>query len=188
MNIPRRVVTGHDAAGKAVVSMDGAPSVIVTNPLQPGLAFFEIWNTDATPAPVDNRDDPTKGRPVATRPPKGGTIIRFVDVPPESAGGPDLDPESAKKLFLSVDLETVSSPHTKNRHPLMHRTESIDYGIVMWGECWLVLDDSEVHLKAGDVVVQRGTIHAWSNRTNEPCRMAFILVDGTYDETIRQLL
>jgi quercetin dioxygenase-like cupin family protein len=63
-------------------------------------------------------------------------------------------------------------------HPLMHRTDTVDYGIVLSGEIYLVLDKQETLLKAGDVVVQRGTNHAWSNRSDKPCRMAFILVDG----------
>ena len=70
------------------------------------------------------------------------------------------------------------------RHPFMHRTESADYGIVLAGEVTLVLDEEEVQLRAGDIVVQRGTIHAWANRSGKPCRMAFVLVDGRYAEDL----
>jgi len=73
-------------------------------------------------------------------------------------------------------------------HPLMHRTESLDYGIVIEGEMTLVLDDSHVLLKAGSVVVQRGTNHAWANRSGKPCRMLFILVDGRYEASIAAAL
>jgi hypothetical protein len=186
MTLPvRRVVTGHDGNGKAIVSSDSAPPVIVTNPLQAGLAFYEIWNTGQAPVVVDSGDDPTIGRKIETDPPDGGTIIRIVDIPPEGANGPALDPTQAAKLFASVGLESAASAHSHKRHPLMHRTESVDYGIVLSGEIFLLLDDSEVHLKAGDVVVQRGTIHAWNNRSSEICRMAFVLVDGCYDPTLK---
>ena len=67
-------------------------------------------------------------------------------------------------------------------HPLMHRTETVDYALCLAGEIYLVLDDSEVLIKAGDTVVQRGTNHAWSNRSDQPCRMMFVLVDGTFEK------
>ncbi|MFK4048061.1 cupin domain-containing protein [Roseomonas mucosa] len=185
---PRRVVTGHDPHGKAIVSMDGPPAVIVTNALQPGLAFFELWNTASVPVQVDSGDDPTASRKPDTDPPDGGVVIRMVDLPPEGSNGPALDPEQAARLFASVGLKAAGGMHKTSRHPLMHRTESVDFGIVLWGEVHLILDDQEVHLHAGDVVVQRGTIHAWSNRTDKPCRMAFILVDGRYDERLAALL
>jgi Cupin domain len=181
----RRVVTGHDAAGKAIVSADGAPPVIVTSPLQAGLAFYEIWNTSEAPVVVDSGEDPTVGRKPDTHPPDRGTVCRIVDIPPEGSKGPDLDAAQAAKLFAAVGLEGAPSTHSKQRHPLMHRTESIDYGIVLSGEINLVLDDCEVRLKTGDVVVQRGTIHAWSNRSDDVCRMAFVLVDGRYDPALK---
>lgn len=181
---PRRVVTGHDSGGKAIFASDGAPPVTLTNPSQPGLAFYEIWNTSQSPAKIDIAGaDPTIGRAIEVAPPRTGTIIRMVDFAPGDNRGKMSD-EEAKKLFATMGLDQASSDHSHARHPLMHRTETIDYGIVLWGEIDLVLDDSEVHLKAGDVVVQRGTIHAWSNRGDTSCRMAFILVDGSYDEVL----
>ncbi len=187
MNKPvRRVVTGHDENGKAIVLTDGEPPVVTTSPVQEGLAFFEIWNTSATPTTIlPEFDEPTilhKG----TAPPKNGTVIRIVDMPPEGPDGPQFDKEQAKKLFSAVGLEENAEHHKAGRHPLMHRTESIDYGIVLSGEIVLLLDDSEVHLKQGDVVVQRGTIHAWTNRTDEICRMAFILTDGEFDPNLAE--
>src|SRR5262245_19210663 len=175
----RRVVTGHDPQGKAIVAMDGAPPVVLQSPLQEGLAFTEVWNTATTPAPVDNGPVPTVGRSLQTAPPTGGTIIRVVDIPPEGPGGPQVSAEQAKQLLASVGLDHPP-PRGKARHPFMHRTQTIDYGVVLAGEIHLVLDDDEVHLKAGDIVVQRGTIHAWSNRGNSVCRMLFVLIDGQY--------
>lgn len=176
----RRVVTGHDGQGKAVVLTDGEPPVIVRSPMQAGLAFHEIWNTARMPAVIEPTfDEPTLGR-TDTAPPRNGTVIRIVDMPPEGPDGPKLDKDQARELFSAVGLAENAEHHKAGRHPLMHRTESIDYGIVLSGEIVLLLDDSEVHLKQGDVVVQRGTIHAWTNRTDTICRMAFILTDGRF--------
>jgi len=183
----RRVVTGHDAHGKAIVLADGQPPVVIGSPMQKGLAFHEIWNTDATPSEIAAQfDEPTK-RHSGTAPPKNGTVIRFVDLPPEGPDGPELDKEQARELFSVVGLAENADHHKAGRHPLMHRTESVDYGIVLSGEIVLLLDDSEVCLKEGDVVVQRGTIHAWTNRTKEICRMAFILTDGRFDPDLAAL-
>jgi mannose-6-phosphate isomerase-like protein (cupin superfamily) len=175
------VVTGHDDAGRAVVLADGEPPVVIRSPLQAGLAFHEIWNTAGMPARIAaSFDEPTLGH-TDTAPPKNGTVIRIVDLPPEGPDGPKLDKEQARELFSAVGLAENAEHHTPGRHPLMHRTQSIDYGIVLSGEIVLLLDDSEVHLKQGDVVVQRGTIHAWTNRTDRICRMAFILTDGHFE-------
>jgi mannose-6-phosphate isomerase-like protein (cupin superfamily) len=177
----RRVVTGHDAAGRAVVLADGAPPVVIRSPVQPGLAFHEVWNTTATPMPIAAGYDEPTPKHSGTAPPRGGTVIRIVDLPPEGPDGPQFDKAQSRELFAAVGLEKDAERHKPGRHPLMHRTESIDYGIVLSGEIVLLLDDSEVHLKAGDVVVQRGTVHAWTNRTNAICRMAFFLTDGTFE-------
>ena len=177
----RRVVTGHDATGKAVVLADGEPPVVVRSPVQPGLAFHEIWNTSQMPQTVAAEyDEPTLTHS-GTAPPKGGTVIRIVDMPPEGPDGPQFDKEQSRELFSAIGLSENAERHKPGRHPLMHRTETIDYGIVLAGEIVLLLDEEEVHLKAGDLVVQRGTVHAWTNRTNEICRMAFILTDGAFE-------
>lgn len=184
----RRVVTGHDATGKAIVLADGEPPVVISNPIQPGLAFHEIWNTTEMPQTVSAEFDEPTWKHSGTAPPKGGTIIRIVDLPPEGPDGPKFDKEQSRELFAAVGLAENAERHKPGRHPLMHRTESIDYGIVLSGEIVLLLDDSEVHLKEGDVVVQRGTVHAWTNRTDRVCRMAFVLTDGRFDEDLAQKL
>jgi len=180
----RRVVTGHDDAGKAIVLQDGEPPLVIRSPLQPGLAFHEIWNTTEMPQTVAAGFDEPTTRHSGTAPPKGGTVIRIVDLPPEGADGPRFDREAAHELFSAVGLEENAKHHKPGRHPLMHRTQSIDYAIVLSGEVVLILDDSEVHLKTGDVVIQRGTVHAWTNRTDQITRMAFILTDGRFDGTL----
>ena len=184
----RRVVTGHDGAGKAIVLEDGLPPKVIRSSVQAGLAFFEVWNTTTMPQPIAAGFDEPTVRHSGTAPPKGGTVIRIVDLPPEGPDGPAFDKEQSAKLFAAVGLEGEARRHKPGRHPLMHRTESIDYGIVIEGEMTLVLDDSAVDLKPGSVVIQRGTNHAWANRSGEPCRMLFILVDGQYAPEIAKAL
>jgi mannose-6-phosphate isomerase-like protein (cupin superfamily) len=182
-----RVVTGHDADGRAIVASNGSLPTVVEIQAIPGTVFHEVWETRATPAPVDNGDDPTTG-PLKLPPPQQGTRIRFVDIPPDT---PDFLAKGAARMkdaFTQAGDAEVSTVRHDSPHPLMHRTESIDYGIVIDGEMTLVLDDSEVLLKPGSVVVQRGTNHAWANRSGRPCRMLFVLVDGAYEPGIAAAL
>jgi mannose-6-phosphate isomerase-like protein (cupin superfamily) len=182
-----RVVTGHDAQGRAVVASDGPLPTVTEIAAIPGTVFHEVWCTTGSPAPVDNGPDPSVG-PIQLPPPQGGTRIRFVDIPPDTpeflAGGA----AAMHDAFAQIGDVKASTVKADSPHPLMHRTESVDYGIVIEGELTLVLDVGEVQLKAGSVVVQRGTNHAWANRSGKPCRMLFVLVDGRYDPAIRQAL
>ncbi|MEK7833904.1 MAG: cupin domain-containing protein, partial [Acidobacteriota bacterium] len=147
----------------------------------PGTVFYEVWNTNASPAPIDNSDDPTL-RPLQLHPTPNGSIIRFVDIPPD-AGQHDISDEDIAAGFAQIGAAGATTRNADSPHKLMHRTETIDYGILLSGELWLVLDEGETKLSPGDVVIQRGTNHAWSNRTNETARMVFILLDGKFKET-----
>ncbi|MCR5882951.1 cupin domain-containing protein [Rhizobacter sp. J219] len=182
-----RVVTGHDGDGQGIVISDGPLPTVAEIKAIPGTVFHEVWSTQGAPARVDNGADPTLG-PLLLPPPKHGTRIRFVDIPPDTA---DFELNGAKRMkeaFAQIGDEKASTVRADSPHPLMHRTESIDYGIVIEGEMTLVLDRGEALLKPGSVVVQRGTNHAWANRSDRPCRMLFILVDGCYDPSIAQAL
>ena len=182
-----RVVTGHDDAGKAVITSSGALATVIELAAIPGTVFHEVWSTTETPVAVNNGADPTVG-PLLLPPPKLGTRIRFVDIPPDTA---EFLAHGAKKMnaaFTQIGDAAASTVTASSPHPLMHRTESVDYGVVMEGELTLVLDDSEVQLKPGSVVVQRGTNHAWANRSGKPCRMLFVLVDGQFDPAIAAAL
>jgi quercetin dioxygenase-like cupin family protein len=152
---PRRVVTGHDEHGRSVFAHDGEPPVIRTAP--DGALFYEIWATDAAPAPIAATEPDPAERSLTVPPSPHGTKIRINEFPPG-----------------------LISP--------THRTESVDYGIVLDGEVTLVLDDSDTTLGPGDVVVQRGTSHRWENRSARPARMAFILVDGAFTAGLRAAL
>jgi mannose-6-phosphate isomerase-like protein (cupin superfamily) len=178
-----RVVTGHAPDGRAVVAEQGPLPCVVEIAAIPGTVFHEVWSTSATPAPVDNGADPTLG-PLMLPPPKHGTRIRFVDIPPDTAEFLAQGAAKMKDAFAQIGDEQASTVKAHSPHPLMHRTESVDYGVVIEGELTLVLDDSEVQLRAGSVVVQRGTNHAWANRSGKPCRMLFVLVGGQYQSDV----
>lgn len=166
----RRVIAGHDAAGKAVIVADGpAPNTKVRQVT--GLTSTLVWVTDETPADISASNDPTL-RETGVAPPPGGSILRIVDFPPEPKSGPAIDNAAMKK---EMGLDHSGKPA---RHPYMHRTKSIDYALVLEGEIDMLLDDSEVHLKAGDVLIQLGTNHAWVNNSGKPCRIAFVLIDA----------
>lgn len=182
-----RVVTGHDANGKSIVCSSGPLPTAVEIAAIPGTVFHEVWSTACTPPPVGNGADPTLGA-LLLPPPVQGTRIRFVDIPPDTAEFLAHGAERMKDAFSQAGDAAVSTVRADSPHPLMHRTESIDYGVVIEGELTLVLDDSEVQLRPGSVVVQRGTNHAWANRSGRPCRMLFVLVDGRYEPAIAQAL
>jgi mannose-6-phosphate isomerase-like protein (cupin superfamily) len=176
----RRIVTGHDEEGRSIVQEDGPPARVVTLGGESGATFHEIWNTRATPAAIDRAlaEPPEPG--IALLPPAGGSRIRILDIPPDDGNAAALPREAVRALF-----EAIGAGHTLPEdppHPLMHRTETIDYGIVLEGEIVLILDDSETIVRAGDVVVQRGTSHAWANRSPGNARIAFILIDGRFEE------
>jgi mannose-6-phosphate isomerase-like protein (cupin superfamily) len=177
MSIPfRRVVTGHDTQGRAIIVEDGAPSRIFDKLGEPGLVFYEVWNTRETPARID-REGGEPGEPRLTlAPPKGGTRIRVLDIPVDDPTTADLE-----AVFENIGGRDAHVGARSGKHASFHRTQSIDYGIVLDGEITLVLDEAETTLRPGDICIQRGTSHAWINRGSKPCRIAFILIDGAWD-------
>jgi hypothetical protein len=175
----RRIVTGHDSEGRSVVQEDGPPARVVTLGGDSGTTFHEIWNTRSTPAPIDRASGEPAETGISLLPPAGGTRIRILDIPPDDGTVAALPREAVRALF-----EAIGAGHTLPEdppHPLMHRTETIDYGIVLEGELVLILDASETVVRAGDIVVQRGTSHAWANRSTSNARIAFVLVDGRFE-------
>jgi len=167
----RRVVTGHDASGKAVVLSDSIASNVRTRPAS-GTSSTLLWVTDTTPAVLSDGDDPAQ-RDIGIMPPMTGSILRIVEYPPESARAAKSDELVRERLD---ERQSGLQRNPSHRHSGMHRTESIDYAIVLSGEIDMLLDESEVHLKAGDIVIQQGTYHAWANRGSLPCAIAFVLI------------
>ena len=169
----RRVVTGHNAQGRAVFISDGpAPAVYDRGP--GATAVTELWETSATPASNAGNDDPTVGGPQRLPPPKNGSKFRVVEYPPDS--------KRVAALRRLARVRRKSEGYVRDvankRHPGFHKTDTIDYAIVLSGEIYALMDEGEMLLKAGDVLIQRGTNHAWSNRTEQPCCVAFVLIDA----------
>jgi hypothetical protein len=181
----RRIVTGHDPEGRACIVQDGPLPKVVELQAIPGTVFHEVWSTAVTPAPIDNGPDPTLGALVLP-PPGQGTRIRFVDIPPDTSEFLAQGAHRMQQAFGQIGAAHASTVRSDSPHPLMHRTESVDYGVVIDGEIVLILDRGEVALKTGDVVIQRGTNHAWANRSKRVCRMLFMLVDGKFTAEIQQ--
>ena len=180
----RRVITGHDSAGKAVVIEDRAAPAVRSNPLRPGHASTDLWKTDGAPVVLKSRmADPTGGaRQIHPLP--NGTVFRIAELAPEPAEIRNMAPEQARQVFAASGNAAASTFGRGGRHPMMHRTETIDYAVVLEGEVTMLLDEEDVHLKAGDVVIQCGTNHAWSNRSDKPCRMLYVLIDASFDEEL----
>ena len=177
----RRVVTGHDERNRAIIQEDGLVPRVRSIGGEHGPLFFEVWNTRATPAPIDHASGEPPESGIQLAPPKHGTRIRVLDIPPDDASFNTLTPEQALSHFAEVGAAEASShTGTGSPHAFMHRTETIDYGIVLEGEVTLILDVGETIVRAGDIVIQRGTNHGWANRSDRHCRIAFILIDGEY--------
>jgi mannose-6-phosphate isomerase-like protein (cupin superfamily) len=168
---PRRVVTSHEADGKAVVLFDGAPATVRTRP-ESGIESWLLWVADSTPVDLSGAQD-RGDRTIGIPPPTGGSVFRIVDFHPIDDTKLSLD-----HMASGLGPDHAPSKGWPPRHPAMHRTRSLDYAVVVSGEIDMLLDDSEIHLKAGDVLVQQGTNHAWVNRGTEPCRIAFVLIDA----------
>jgi mannose-6-phosphate isomerase-like protein (cupin superfamily) len=175
----RRVVTVRDAVGKAVIGIDGPARNVRVRKASGGLVSTLLWVTDETPAHISGRAD-RADREVGVAPPSRGSAFRIVDFPPTADSALMDNAAVVREMGISQGVAVAGDV---KRHPLMHRTRSVDYAIVMSGEIDMLLDDSEVHLRAGDVLVQQGTNHAWVNRGGEVCRIAFVLIDA--DEPAR---
>src|SRR5262247_1743982 len=157
----RRVVTGHLADRRSTVMLDSAAPNVKQR--QAGNASTLLWVTDESPADVSDTD--RAAREIGVPPPRGGTIFRLAEFPP-GVGGEVRDNETVLRDFgIGPDVARGHPP----RHPAIHRTRSLDYVVVLEGEIDLLLDDGDVRMKAGDVVVQQGTNHAWINRGSTTC-------------------
>jgi len=168
----RRVVTGHDARGRSVVLYDdgGSPTRVLEK--AGGLRLTELWETHG--APADNSGSADQARTVARiEPDPGGSVFRIIEYPPDSIRLARLDPRAH---FSSMGAEVLDGP--ARRHPGMHRTQTVDYAIVLKGEIYAVMDEGEVLLREGDCLIQRGTHHAWRNASDAPCLIAFVLLSA----------
>ena len=167
----RRLITIDDENGRSRKIADGPPPDVRTDPARPGYSATRIWVTDRTPARIGSITE-TLGRPHTLEPPPGGSVCRVVTFPPER-GAPKVSASDVQAFFEVMGSPGASTAGTGAPHPYMQKTRTLDFCLVLEGEITLVLDTQEVSLRAGDTVVQRGTNHAWSNRSGVPCTIAF---------------
>jgi hypothetical protein len=169
----RRVITGHDADGRSIILSDGPAPCRSAPPAMPQLVATVLWT-----APLDGEEDAAPaGRVPPMAPPAGGTILRIADFPPDSAYE-DVDMAQLFREIGGARHQEAGTEDGDARHHWFHKTPTLDYAIVLDGEVWALLDEGETLLRTGDVLIQRGTNHAWANRSDRPCRMAFVLIDG----------
>lgn len=166
----RRVVTGQDAQGRSKVLFDGIAENVKEMESMPGVALTDLWETLSAPADNQGTQDAVQ-RPVRLTAPNPGSIFRIVEIPPDEQWRSLAQAGSA---FSSIGADGVYD--TTSADPMRHKTDTIDYIIVIKGEVHAVLDEGDVLLKTGDAFVQRGTIHSWSVRGKEPCVLGVVLV------------
>jgi len=171
----RRVVTGQGPGAKSRIDIDGTPSHDMTLP--DGTVVLDVWQTAAAPARLDFGSGEATDGTMALKPPVGGSTFRVADIAPAT----QLDSAASEALFKQMGSGDAFSgaPGTRG---IMHRTETIDYGIILSGSMTLIMEDGETILNTGDVYVQRGSNHAWYNHTNDFCRLAVIMIDSKFTE------
>ena len=167
----RRVVTALDAGDKAIALFDSRQAL---DPGNSGTPSAILWITDSSPAALSFKDD-NATKPIPALPPDNGTALLVVDFPP-------LDPAAEAKMDPNFMMKVIGDRAPARglpvKHPLMHRTRTVDYAVILSGEIDMMLDDTVVHVKPGDIVVQQATNHAWINHGTQPCRILFVLVDS----------
>jgi hypothetical protein len=166
----RRIVTGVNEAGRSYILSDSllpTGEVATNQHVRVGL-----WKTEAAPASNTGTADPVPDGIILRTPPegRGGTVVRVTDIPPEKVH--QYDPADLARRGCHT------TPDRSARHPGFHMTDTVDYAVCLEGEVWAVLDEDETLMRAGDVLIQRGSYHAWSNRGDSVCRMLFVLIDA----------
>ena len=169
----RRIITGHNQNGKSIITIDGPPACSIGEEVG---GLFEIRNTDG--AVIDSTDEVDRGdSAIILSPPEGGTKFRYFQINPTPEGVPwDVLQDLAAEAF-----DRIGAAHHRidtSKHPAMHKTETIDYIILLKGDVTLLLDEEQVRLEPFDTVVQRGTNHAWVNHGDEPALLIAVLIDS----------
>jgi quercetin dioxygenase-like cupin family protein len=174
----RRIVTSQDASGRSYALFDAPADNGWEIPHRKGVFVTQLWETRSMPVRLEGDADHGAG-PIVLEPPANGSTVRFVEFPPESQYLAAMDPDKARQGFSAMGAAHAAAPGAA--HPLMHSTRTVDYEICLSGEIYLVLDKSEHLMRPGDIAIQRGTRHAWANRSTAPCLMAFIQLDAKHE-------
>jgi mannose-6-phosphate isomerase-like protein (cupin superfamily) len=171
----RRIITGHDAHGRSKVWCDAPSPHAMTLAGVENFGVTDLWKTTSTTVVNTGSADPC-GAAITLAPPKSGTVLRLVEFPPDKEY---IGRWKRDEAFASMGKSgTHAIDSSSGRHEAMHRTASLDYAFVLEGEIWAVLDTEEVRMRAGDFLIQRGTNHAWSNRSERPALVGFVLIDA----------
>lgn len=174
----RRIVTGHDSQGRSIFLSDEVSTHQHPNPIDPNRGLTDLWRSNETPANNEGSADNAAVQVVLT-PPQNGSVFRYFQIPPDDRD-PNKTPEPLQ-ADADASFKAMGAGHNREpnaRHPNMHKTDSVDYIILLEGEVTLILDEGEVDMNPLDVVVQRGTNHAWSNRRDKIAVLAGILIDA----------
>jgi len=175
----RRIVTGHDKNGRSIVLHDGIATNTVSNPASPNRGLTNFWRTEQTPASNEGNVDPMAGPAQGLLPPRSGSVFRFFQIAPEKEEA-HMTAEQ-KEARMRAAFAQMGAAHNRvdtHKHSSMHKTETVDYIILLKGEVTLLLDEGEVPMKPFDVVVQRGTNHGWVNYGDEPALLVAVLIDA----------
>jgi uncharacterized cupin superfamily protein len=168
----RRIVTIDDARGASHAIADGPSPDVRTDPARPGYASTRIWVTTASPPRIEKTFRDALLLPQIMEPPPRGSVCRIVTISPDASWRGRVSAPEVVAFFQSMGSPGASTYSARVPHPYMQQTRTLDFCLILDGEVTLVLDTEEVALGAGDTVVQRGTNHAWSNRSGTPCRIA----------------
>lgn len=175
----RRIVTGHDAEGRSCVIEDAAPRNVVPNPNDPDRGHINFWRTMRVPASNELYDDPMAGPPCPLAPPKGGTMFRFFQIAPEkNEAGLSADERNRRMAEMFAAAGGAHNRTLTGQHASMHKTDSVDYIVLLQGEVTALLEAGSVAMKPFDVLIQRGTNHGWVNYGDEPALLIAVLVDA----------
>jgi hypothetical protein len=175
----RRIVTGHDAQGRSIIVSDGAPTNVVPNPADSDRGHINFWRTERVPADNTVFADPMAGPPCPLAPPKGGTMFRFFQIAPErNEAGLSAAERNTRMGQMFEAAGAADARVDTRRHPSMHKTDSVDYIVLLKGEVTALLDVGEVKMRPFDVLIQRGTNHGWVNHGEEPALLVAVLVDA----------
>lgn len=174
------VLDEPDARGetKSKVIADGTSPDVRTDPARPDLKIARMWVTDRTPARINGIRETLTALPHTLMPPPGGSLCRVVTFPPEADHAGRIGAKEVQAFFAAMDAPGISTYSAQAPHPYMQKAAVLEFALVIEGRITLVLDTEEVHLEAGDTVVQRGTNHAWANWSNAPCTIAFSAHDA----------
>jgi hypothetical protein len=168
----RRIVTAVNAEGKSYLAEDGPSPAMLIQAARAGYRNNNIWRTLGSNMPVNAPD--TILDHTGVLPPPGGTVVRVIDIPPEPKD-PEVHRQQTEAIFKAMFADADHQADSA-RHPGMHTTVTIDYAILLQGELLAIMDENETTMRAGDILIQRGTRHAWANRSDGIARIAFILI------------